>query len=210
MANKIITVGEKTNTSSKYNLEVYRDISMVGNYKRNKKLYKNTFECFIRIYDDNQHGLLQTEKNNNNSLIKTNWKKIEYIDKENNDNNQEIIKNSQLFYIDKLVNVYAVFNSIHNIFHWIPGERILNPEFGSKLYTLLYNGITPFTIEQIIAEIRHCISRWEPRVNIINIVNVSNTNDTENNTIQLDIIFSIPSLDNNQYKYSYTYNKKSD
>ena len=208
MANKIITVGEKTNTSSKYNLEVYRDISMVGNYKRNKALYKNTFECFIRIYDDNQHGLLQTE--NNNSLIKTNWKKIEYTDKENNDNNQEIIKNSQLFYIDKLVNIYAVFNSIHNIFHWIPGERILNPEFGSKLYTLLYNGITSFTIEQIIAEIRHCISRWEPRVNIINIVNVSNTNDTENNTIQLDIIFSIPSLDNNQYKYSYTYNKKSD
>ena len=46
--------------------------------------------------------------------------------------------------VDKLVNVNAIKNSLHNIFSWTPGERILNPEFGSKLRKLLYEGITDF------------------------------------------------------------------
>jgi len=58
----------------------------------------------------------------------------------------------------KLVNVKSVFNSIRNIFAWTPGERLLNPEFGSNLKKLLYNGITEFTVESILAEIRRCIS----------------------------------------------------
>jgi phage baseplate assembly protein W len=47
---------------------------------------------------------------------------------------------------------------LHNIFTWRPGERVLNPEFGSRLYQLLYEGIIPETEEQIVAEIRHCVS----------------------------------------------------
>lgn len=65
--------------------------------------------------------------------------------------------------VSKSVNVRAVRNSLHNIFTWIPGERILLPEFGSRLYTLLYEGITQLTEEQIIAEIRSCVTEWEPR-----------------------------------------------
>jgi predicted component of type VI protein secretion system len=61
----------------------------------------------------------------------------------------------------------------------------------------LYNGITDFTSEQIMAEIRNCVSKWEPRVNIIKVINMSDINDTENNTIRLDIIYTIPSLDDN-------------
>lgn len=107
----------------------------------------------------------------------------------------------------KLVNVKAVFNSIKNIFSWTPGERILNPEFGSNLKQLLYEGITDFTSEQITAEIRRCISEYEPRVNVVKIINSSDINDTENNTIQIDIIFTIPSLSDEQFKYSYKYNQ---
>jgi phage baseplate assembly protein W len=94
----------------------------------------------------------------------------------------------------KLVNVKAVYNSLHNIFTWNPGERILNPEFGSKLKTYLYEGINEFTSEQITSEIRRCISEFEPRVNVVKIVNSSTIDDTENNTIVIDIIFTIPSL----------------
>ena len=108
----------------------------------------------------------------------------------------------------KLVNVKAVFNSLHNIFTWNPGERILNPEFGNNLRKYLYEGITDFTSEAIIAEIRRCISEYEPRVLVQSIKNVSNTSDTENNTIQLDIIFTIPTLSKEQFIYSYTYNQQ--
>lgn len=107
----------------------------------------------------------------------------------------------------KLVNVKAVFNSLHNIFTWTPGERIINPEFGSNLRKLLYEGITDFTSEAIISEIRRCISEYEPRVNVVTIKNASKVDDTENNTIQIDIIFTIPELSREQFIYSYKYNQ---
>ena len=76
----------------------------------------------------------------------------------------------------------------------MPGERILNPEFGNTLHRLLYNGITEYNQEQIIAEIRRCISEYEPRVEFVEIRNVSTIDDIENNTIHLEIIYTIPSL----------------
>ena len=109
--------------------------------------------------------------------------------------------------ISKLINVKAVQNSLKNIFTWIPGERILNPEFGSRLKQYLYQGIIPETSEQIVAEIRHCISEWEPRVKLIDVVDMSTTDDHEDNTIHLEIRYSIPELSDEQYTYSFYYNR---
>ena len=114
------------------------------------------------------------------------------------------------FKISKDVNVKAVFNSLHNIFTWIPGENILYPDFGSRLRKMLYEQITEYNVEQIVAEIRGVGLKYEPRVNIIKVVNVSDINDTENNTVRLDIIFTIPSLGNEQYNYSYIYKRTDD
>lgn len=96
--------------------------------------------------------------------------------------------------IDKLVNVNAIRNSLDNIFSWTPGERILNPEFGTNLRKLLYEGITDFNVEQIVAEIKHAVAQWEPRVQVANIVDVSTTEDHENNTVHLKVIYTIPGL----------------
>ena len=114
------------------------------------------------------------------------------------------------FKISKDVNVKAVFNSLHNIFTWMPGENILFPDFGSRLRKMLYEQITEYNVEQIVAEIRGVVLKYEPRVNIIKVVNVSDINDTENNTVRLDIIFTIPSLSNEQYNYSYIYKRTDD
>lgn len=107
--------------------------------------------------------------------------------------------------VSKSVNVQAVKNSIKNIFTWIPGERVLLPEFGSRLYTLLYEGITPLTEERIVAEIRHCVTEWEPRASIVDIRNVSAVDDTEDNVIHIEVVFTIPELNDEQYVYSFTY-----
>ena len=96
--------------------------------------------------------------------------------------------------IDKLVNVNAIRNSLDNIFSWTPGERILNPEFGTNLRKLLYEGITDFNVEQIVAEIKHAVAQWEPRVQVANIVDVSTVEDHENNTVHLKVIYTIPGL----------------
>ena len=98
------------------------------------------------------------------------------------------------FTIDRLVNVNAIRNSLDNIFSWTPGERILNPEFGTNLRKLLYEGITDFNVEQIVAEIKHAVAQWEPRVQVANIVDVSTTEDHENNTVHLKVIYTIPGL----------------
>ena len=100
------------------------------------------------------------------------------------------------------INVRAIQQAIHNIFSWTPGERILNPEFGSKLRQYLYEGITAYNTEQIMAEIRHCFEEWEPRARLDQVINMTNTEDIENNTVRLDIIYSIPSLTTEQYRYT--------
>lgn len=108
--------------------------------------------------------------------------------------------------LEKSVNVEAVYNSLRNIFTWIPGERVLLPDFGSRLREMIYEQITDENVEQIISEIRGVCLKYEPRVEIVKIVNVSSIDDTENNTIRLQIIFTIPSLGPEQYNYSYICN----
>lgn len=107
------------------------------------------------------------------------------------------------FKLEKNVNVIAVKRALHNIFTWTPGERILNPQFGSNLRKYLYEGITPFNKEQIMAEIRNCITEWEPRANLVQLVDLSNVQDTEENTVKIEIIYTIPSLTNEQFSYTY-------
>ena len=111
--------------------------------------------------------------------------------------------------ISKSVNVRAVQNSLDNIFRWIPGERILNPEFGTKLYHLLYEGITKYNEEQIVAEIKSSVSKWEPRVVIKDIENISTIDDTEDNTIVINIKYYIKGLPDTIFDKQYIYNRSN-
>ena len=70
------------------------------------------------------------------------------------------------YFVNKLVNAKAVQNSIKQIFSWIPGERVLNPEFGCNLRRMLYEGLVDHNVEAIMAEIRHCFTKWEPRAEL--------------------------------------------
>ena len=113
---------------------------------------------------------------------------------------------SEKYSIDKSVDEHAVWNSLHNIFTWIPGERVINPEFGSRLRELLYEGINKFTEEQVIAEIKGSVQRWEPRVVIDKVVNISRDEfETEDNTMELDIIYHIIGLEDRPQTYQYFY-----
>lgn len=136
-------------------------------------------------FDDDSRLLFQTSRPVN-----------PYIDCYNNEQR----KRSRLK-LTTHINVKAVQRSIHNIFSWTPGERVLNPEFGSNLRKYLYEGITPYNTEQIMAEIRHCFDAWEPRAKLEQVINRTNVNDVENNTVVIDIVYSIPSLTNEQYMY---------
>lgn len=109
--------------------------------------------------------------------------------------------------VAKLVNVNAVKNSIRQIFTWMPGERVINPEFGSMLRKYLYEPITEANEERIMAEIQHCVIKWEPRVVIDRVVNATSTDDVENNTVKLDIYYRIKGLNDQQFMYQYEYSR---
>lgn len=124
-----------------------------------------------------------------------------------NSSGKYVLEADQEFFLLNDININAIFNSIYNIFTWIQGERILNPEFGSKLHTYLYEGITEYNKEAIVAEIRGVCLKYEPRINIVDIIPVNDINDQENNTVRLDIKFEIPGLTDEQFRYSYTFNR---
>jgi phage baseplate assembly protein W len=109
--------------------------------------------------------------------------------------------------LSKSVNVRAVQNSLDNIFSWIPGERIINPEFGTRLHEYLYEGITTYNEELIVAEIKMCVARWEPRVVITRVVNMSTLSETEDNTIVLDIKYYIKGLPDRIFDKQYIFNR---
>ena len=101
--------------------------------------------------------------------------------------------------VGKLVDVNAVKNAIHNIFTWIPGERILDPEFGNKIRQYLYDGITDTTSEQITVEIQHAVKKYEPRAEIDDIQRIDGVQDHENNMIGVNVIWHVVGLPNQKY-----------
>jgi len=90
-----------------------------------------------------------------------------------------------------LKDLAAIQNGISNIFSWIPGERILLPEFGNNIKSFLYEPITPFTAENIGNEIKNMLERWEPRV-VIEEVFVQPYEDT--NEYEITVKYSVPTL----------------
>jgi len=58
----------------------------------------------------------------------------------------------------------ALLQSIAMILSTTPGERVLRPEYGSRLHELVYMPNDPATAGLAIQYIREAIGRWEPRV----------------------------------------------
>ena len=80
----------------------------------------------------------------------------------------------------------SIKQSIRTILTTYPGERIMLPEFGSTLRTLLFDPMDDFTAELIEAEIKDNINRWENRIYI--------------ESVDVD-----PDYDRNKYDISITY-----
>jgi phage baseplate assembly protein W len=60
----------------------------------------------------------------------------------------------------------------------------------------LYEPITDQNQERIVSEIRQAVLKWEPRVKIERVVNATTVDDIENNTVKLDIYYTINGLNN--------------
>ena len=213
MANKVFSYDNGYAASTLSAQQVYIDINMdsddagnkIGNYIVHKYLLKEQSDE-ASDPKDKDHAILNTDSKHEDGKLIEEQCRITFLGKDEQTYEKALARllKKAKYKIATLINVQAVQNSIRNIFTWIPGERILDPEFGSKLPYMLYEGITPWTQEKIASEIHRCINQWEPRVTIKEIQNLSTVEDTENNTIHIEVIYTIPSLTDDQL-YSYPF-----
>ena len=91
-----------------------------------------------------------------------------------------------------LKNESAIARSIKNIVFTIPGEKFFNPDFGSKLYTILFENLDDISALKIKDEIRQSIIRFEPRVDLID---VKVFPDFDNNGFDVTIVYEIIGAD---------------
>jgi phage baseplate assembly protein W len=63
-----------------------------------------------------------------------------------------------------------VKSNIRNLLLTEKGERIFQPNFGSNLKSLLFEQITPTSLENVEHDIRESLSTWLPYVNVNNLV----------------------------------------
>lgn len=58
-----------------------------------------------------------------------------------------------------------------------PGERVMRPEFGCRIWDLLFEPVTPNLLGLISEAVRDAIARWEPRVTVEQVAPVVDPND---------------------------------
>jgi phage baseplate assembly protein W len=97
------------------------------------------------------------------------------------------------------VDEQAIKNSLVNIFNTIPGQKVLNPEFGLDLKRFLFEPLTSFTAQRISETIFNGIRRWETRVDI---VNIDVQQDYSNYQFTISLTLRIPKLSNSNVSFT--------
>jgi len=93
--------------------------------------------------------------------------------------------------INMITDFTTVDNAIRNIFNWMPGQRILLPEFGNLLYKYLYEPVNSVTSQNLANAIRDMLGRWEPRITITDIIVVPTA---DKNQYDVTVRYTIPAI----------------
>jgi len=89
------------------------------------------------------------------------------------------------------VDIQAIRNSLQNLFNTKPGQRFLFPKYGLDLNQFVFEPVSKIT-GQIIGEIMYTTIRdFEPSVHV---ENITVQTQPEDNTYEITLVFSIPSL----------------
>jgi len=101
----------------------------------------------------------------------------------------------------KLVNnVDSVITSMDNIMSTYLGERVMLPEFASRMRSLMFEPINEDTMGFLANEVKRVVEAWDDRVKIMAI---STTADPDRSIVSLDIEFAVK-----RFQGVFTYTKK--
>ncbi len=176
---------------AKKQTEIYTDISLLSKFRNAYKsvIKRDLIQLNLNKTDNSQ--FLAIDDNDSPLLVSA----------------TSLTENTStpIYKVSKSINVKAVQNAIQNIFSFFPGERVLYPEFGSRLKMHLYNGITLFNQERIVSEIYSNLELFDQRVIVKDIAIVTSDKDKDDNTVTLRIIYCIDGLPDEYYTYDYSY-----
>lgn len=80
--------------------------------------------------------------------------------------------------------------SVEIILRTEPGERLLHPEFGTKLHQFLFENMDSQTDEMIRREVRHSLQMWEKRIWDIGV-----TTDMKHGELRVTVTYRIVDSD---------------
>ena len=89
-------------------------------------------------------------------------------------NNDELHKINEITDIVTDVNSKTIKNSIYNILSTMPGQKILNPEFGLNLTQWLFTNLSETNASLIKFKITEQINKYEPRVTLTKVEVIPN------------------------------------
>jgi len=90
--------------------------------------------------------------------------------------------------VKKKLNNDSIIQSIKTILSTYPGERIMNPHFGSRLKAILFEPLDDITSELIETEVNAAVTRWDDRLFV---TDVSVTPDYDNNIYDIHVSYVI-------------------
>jgi len=90
--------------------------------------------------------------------------------------------------IKKVINIESVRTSIDNIVGTFQGERVMLPEFASKLNDMLFEPMTEELMDFIGNEVKRVIERWDNRVIILGVDFFA---DHDRNNVEISISYNI-------------------
>jgi len=93
----------------------------------------------------------------------------------------------------------AIKNSLTNLFSTMPGQKLLNPDFGLNLSQFLFAPVSATIARMIGNRIVEGIERYEPRVTVEN-VNVYP--DPDESSYQIELSIKIPTLSNRNVSFT--------
>jgi uncharacterized protein len=67
--------------------------------------------------------------------------------------------------------------SIQIVLLTAPGERVMRPQFGCRIWELLFEPVTPNLLGLISQAVRQAVAQWEPRVDVEAVVPEPDVND---------------------------------
>tara|TARA_B100000035_G_scaffold67238_1_gene54930 strand:+ start:1508 stop:1924 length:417 start_codon:yes stop_codon:yes gene_type:complete len=97
-------------------------------------------------------------------------------------------KNSFTKDISVVKNAEAIKQSVRNIVLTSPGEKLFDPTFGSRIYTMLFEPLDAFLIDALSVEILNTVKNYEKRVTVTDLKCKA---DYDNNAVDVTLEYKI-------------------